>query len=153
MIDRLLILSWSKLCKNKAMILFSLVCSREHGFEGWFKDGAAYESQAALGDIICPVCGDHQIRKAPMAPCVHTGKAVAAVPAEVLREAMVEVRRVIEENCTDVGAAFPTEARRMHYGEIEDRPIYGQATAKDVQELAEEGVEVVALPWMRRQDG
>jgi hypothetical protein len=51
-----------------------------------------------------------------------------------------------------VGPRFPEEARAIHYGEREKRGIYGEATSKDVEELAEEGIGVTSIPWVPRQD-
>ena len=135
------------------MILFSLLCHQGHEFDGWFKDGAAFDGQAASGDIECPQCGDRSVRKAPMAPCIHTGRAVAAETSYGLREVLQEVRRVVEENCTYVGTDFPDEVRRQHYGEAEERAVYGEASAEEVRALSDEGVEVLPLPWGRRYDG
>jgi len=67
------------------MILYSLSCSAEHEFEAWFRDGAAYEAQAAAGEIGCPVCGDTGVAKAPMAPRIAKGRASSA--QEAAREA------------------------------------------------------------------
>ena len=67
-------------------------------------------------------------------------------------EAMREVRRQVEENCDYVGDKFPEEARKIHYGETEVRPIYGEATREEAEELEDEGVEVQSIPWVRRDD-
>lgn len=135
------------------MILFNLLCAQGHEFEGWFKNGAAFDGQCLAGEIDCPVCGDRAVRKAPMAPCVHTGRAAVAAPAAELREALLEIRRSVEENCTYVGNDFPDEVRRQHYGEAEERAVYGEASPDEVRQLTEEGVEVLPLPWIRRHDG
>ncbi len=135
------------------MILFNLICGHDHEFEGWFRDGATYDLQAAAGEIWCPTCGDRQIRKAPMAPRLIKGRGGAdekAVPE--LREALLALRRDVEENCAYVGDRFPDEARRIHYGEAEKRPVYGEATLAEARALVDEGVEVVPLPWRPRHD-
>jgi hypothetical protein len=63
---------------------------------------------------------------------------------------MIELRRRVEENCEYVGPKFPEEARRIHYGEAEERGIYGEATREEATELKEEGVRVYRLPLPRR---
>ena len=133
------------------MILFNLVCAAEHQFEGWFRDGASYDAQAAAGAIACPVCADHGVRKAPMAPRLIKSRSDAAdpVPTE-LRQALTALRRHVEENCAYVGDRFPEEARRMHYGETEKRSVYGEASVEEARALLEEGVAVLPLP--ARQD-
>ena len=139
------------------MIKFHLICAQDHDFEGWFRDGATYDAQSAAAEILCPVCGGSEVRKAPMAPSVVSSKRAAAIasaeppPPEMddIRKALVKLREHIETTATDVGERFPEEARRMHYGETEDKPIYGQATAKDRDELQEEGIDVMPVPWVR----
>jgi len=64
------------------------------------------------------------------------------------KKALVTLRQNVESSCENVGDRFAEEAKRMHYGEIEDRPIYGQSTAEEREELRDEGIEVVAIPWL-----
>jgi len=133
------------------MILFDLRCGSGHVFEAWFRNGDAYEAQAAGHEIACPLCGDVHIEKAPMAPRIakSRGKDEAAVQAraEVMRE-LVELRHKVEENCDYVGDRFAEEARRIHYGEVEKRGIYGEATETESTELREEGITFERIPWV-----
>lgn len=144
------------------MILFNLICAAGHEFEGWFRDGAAYDAQVAAGDVACPQCGDCEVRKAPMAPSVISGyratapstqPVVDAETAKAVREVLTNLRRHIEDSCVYVGERFAEEARRIHYGESEKRPIYGEASAAETRALCDEGVEVAAIPWLPRHDG
>jgi hypothetical protein len=136
------------------MILFDLKCGEGHVFEAWFRNSGAYEAQAAASEIACPICGDIRIAKAPMAPRIgksrqEVEKTETAVQrrAEVMRE-LVELRRKVEEKCDYVGDRFAEEARRIHYGEIEKRDIYGEATETETTELKEEGIVVERIPWV-----
>jgi hypothetical protein len=131
------------------MILFTLRCAAEHEFEGWFRDGATYEKQAKAGVIVCPHCGDGRIEKAPMAPRVmkSTEKSPAPTPAQV-RAALVELRQRIEKSCDYVGPRFAEEARKIHYGEVEAKGIYGESTAEEAKALDEEGIAVGRIPWI-----
>jgi hypothetical protein len=137
------------------MILFKLRCSAGHEFEGWFRDGAAYERQSARGLITCSDCGDHAIDKAPMAPRLGRG---AATPAEAppspdqLRQMLRSLRQHIETHCDNVGDRFAEEARRIERGEAEPRGIYGDATEEEVRALAEDGIEVGRIPWVPPSD-
>ncbi len=143
------------------MILFQLKCSTDHQFEAWFRDGAAYDVQCADGRINCPFCGDNDISKAPMAP--HLGKRRSRAGgaetrakefAEQMLEAVEQIQTHVEENCEDVGERFADEAKRIHYGEAEERGIYGQATDEEASELDEEDIEFFRLPFVpRRRDG
>ncbi len=136
------------------MILFALRCAADHEFEGWFRDGATFDRQSAGGKITCPRCGDTSVSKAPMAPRVARSRAEATPsPSPVqLRKVLQELRRHIETNCDYVGERFAEEARRIHYGETDPRGIYGEASADDAQDLAEEGIEVKRIPWVPPAD-
>ena len=135
------------------MILFALRCAADHEFEGWFRDGAAFDRQSAGGKISCPQCGDTAVTKAPMAPRVARSRQVEVTPSPAqLRKALQELRRQIETNCDYVGERFAEEARRIHYGETDPRSIYGEASADDAKDLAEEGIEVSRVPWLPPTD-
>jgi len=134
------------------MILFELRCAGQHHFEAWFKDGAAYDAQAAAGEIACPVCGDCGVGKAPMAPRLVKGRGgdapdVQAGAGEV-RKALLALKKKVQENCDYVGERFPEEARKIHYGDSEARAIYGEASPEEARDLADEGVSVQRLPWV-----
>lgn len=158
------------------MIVFDLKCENGHTFEAWFKGSAAYDEQCEAGAIACPMCGDVQVTKAPMAPNIATRKADAPTPEtgpkepvsapadlsgtthmlepkmELFRQAMEQVREHVEENFDYVGNKFAEEARKIHYGETDARPIYGEATSDESRELRDEGVDVVALPFPAKRD-
>lgn len=133
------------------MILFELRCPDQHHFEAWFKDGSTYETLAAAGGITCPVCGHSRIEKAPMAPRLAKARGSALDVPEVageIRKALVALKKNVQDNCENVGQHFPEEARKIHYGDSEPRPIYGEATPQEAQELQEEGVAVQRIPWV-----
>lgn len=121
------------------MILYNLTCAAGHEFEAWFRNGDAYCDQAARGVIACPECGATDVRKAPMAP--RLGKGVAK-----RQDALAELRSLVESRFENVGGRFAETARRIHYGETEARPIYGEATAEEVKDLLEEEIPVLPLP-------
>jgi hypothetical protein len=135
------------------MILFALRCASDHEFEGWFRDGATFDRQSAGGKIACPHCGDTAVSKAPMAPRVARSRGAEVTPSPAqLRKALQELRRHVETNCENVGERFAEEARRIHYGESDPRGIYGEASADDAKDLAEEGIEVNRIPWLPPTD-
>ncbi|MBK8174755.1 MAG: DUF1178 family protein [Rhodospirillales bacterium] len=148
------------------MILFDLICEAGHRFESWFQSGGAFDRQQAEHVIECPICGTSTITKAPMAPRVARSGLVrresdgdlpaesspqAALPTQIL-EAMRLMRQHIEENCDYVGRDFSEEARRIHYGEVAQHDIYGEASSEDARELIEEGIRVSCVPWFVRRD-
>jgi hypothetical protein len=151
------------------MIRYSLHCERGHAFESWFQSSAAYESQEKRKLVNCPVCGSARVERAIMAPQIVSTKGrdraepapAAAVAPEVatpastpllmaqereLRAKIKELRDHIVKNADNVGERFPNEARKMHYGDIEHRPIYGEASPDEARALIDEGVEVSPLP-------
>lgn len=123
------------------MIRYALTCENDDVFEGWFASSADYDAQEARGLIECPVCGSKAVRKAPMAPAVHTSSD-APTPAEMA----AKVRAHIREKFDYVGDEFAAEARAIHEGDAPDRPIWGEATRDEAQEMVEEGLPVAPLP-------
>jgi hypothetical protein len=148
------------------MIRYALICERQHDFESWFQNSAAYDKQAKRGLVTCPVCGSAKVEKAIMAPrlgasareeagaeaveapAIEPKTPVAMVsPQELeLRRKIKELREELTKNADHVGAKFPEEARKMHYGEIEHRSIYGEASPDEAKKMAEEGIEFHPLP-------
>jgi len=124
------------------MIAYQLQCRSGHAFEGWFPDSAAFDAQAADGKLVCPVCSSKKVEKAVMAPAI-AGKAREAAEA---RAALRALRQKVLDNAEHVGGEFPEEARKIHYGEAEERAIYGEASGAEVKALLEEGVPVAPLP-------
>lgn len=149
------------------MIRYALTCSSEHAFEAWFRSGAAFDQQAADGQIACPICGDRAVRKAMMAPAVmrSTERAPAAAPPEArppvptpeqaatMLALLRKVRDHVEKNFDNVGERFPEEVRRMHHGEAEERNVFGQASLEEAKQLIEEGIQVQPLPDLPKLDG
>jgi hypothetical protein len=151
------------------MIRYLLRCDHGHEFESWFQSSSAYEQQEKRKLVNCPACGSAKVERAIMAPQIVSKKgrdseAPAPAPAastEVtapastplmlaqereLRAKLKELRDHIVKNADNVGEGFPNEARKMHYGDIEHRPIYGEASPDEARALIEEGVEVSPLP-------
>ena len=141
------------------MKVLNLRCANDHRFEGWFGSEADFQSQCERGLIECPLCGDTTASRLPSAPHVHvsssspssSSRAVAAQPEpdaalQVTRQTawMQAVRHVIA-NTDDVGDGFAEEARRMHYGEADERAIRGRTTREDARALLDEGIEVMPL--------
>jgi hypothetical protein len=149
------------------MIRYNLRCDRGHAFESWFQSSSAYESQEKRKLVSCPACGSVKVERAIMAPQISkksrdsAAPSAAAAPTEVaapastplmmaqereLRAKLKELRDHIVKNADNVGERFPNEARKMHYGDIEHRPIYGEASPEEARSLIDEGVEVSPLP-------
>ena len=152
------------------MIRYNVVCDKTHEFESWFQSSTAYDKQAKRGLVSCPVCGSAKVEKAIMAPRIvgKKGREKAAAPLEAaapeapatestslmmaqereLRAKIKELRDHIVKIADNVGERFPNEARAMHYGDKEHRPIYGEAPPEEARALVDEGVEVSPLPTL-----
>lgn len=139
------------------MIVFNLGCENLHRFEGWFASNEDFERQLDSKLVACPLCGNANVSRMPHAAHIRTGtkerrppRAGAATTlqqyANVGSEALARLVEHIIENTEDVGAAFPEEARKIHYQEAPERQIRGTASRDEIEALKEEGVEVVALP-------
>jgi hypothetical protein len=135
------------------VIKYSLSCDKGHAFEGWFSGGADFEQQLTTGLLSCPVCNSLSVTKALMAPAVSTARKQEEKQAMVMdmarREVVAKIREAvasIKANADDVGDRFPEEARKIHYGESDARGIIGHASAVDLRDLLEEGIEVAPLP-------
>ena len=115
------------------MIVYSLHCPKGHAFEGWFRDSAAFDSQSAEGKLVCPVCNSHKIEKAPMAPALANsigGRKSAPDELRKARQFVTGLRKYVEENAEFVGPKFPEEARKIHYGESEERQSMAKRPSK-----------------------
>lgn len=131
------------------MIAYALRCHRGHEFEGWFRDSDAFDQQAVSGHLSCPSCKSARVEKSIMAPAVSgTKKSARAKAAEArqMRQFATGLRKYVQEHADYVGPNFAEEARRIHYGEMPDRHIYGEATHNEAQDLVEEGIDVAPLP-------
>jgi hypothetical protein len=156
------------------MIRYTLRCEHDHQFESWFQSSSAYDSQVKRRLVTCPICSSAKVEKAIMAPRIVSKKgrdsvpspapapaSPAAAPTEApaagstslmmaqereLRAKLKELRDHIVKNADNVGERFPNEARAMHYGDKEHRPIYGEASPDEARSLVDEGIEVAPLP-------
>jgi hypothetical protein len=151
------------------MIKFALLCVHGHEFESWFQNGEAFETQSKSGRVLCPFCQAADVTKAIMAPAVasknETEPAKSPSQAEALsraetqskqalfdpreresREIIRAFRRRIFEEAEDVGARFAEEARKIHDGLVQERPIHGHANFDDARALIEEGIEILPVP-------
>ncbi len=152
------------------MIKYQLQCEREHAFEAWFANSAAFDKQAKRKLVTCPECGSTKVEKSIMAPNVgvkgNKRSEVAVAPAMAmaanaqaasqteayaeLRNLMRRVREEVVAKAEYVGPNFAEEARKIHYEETEKRSIYGEASEEESKALAEEGVEFARIPWLPR---
>lgn len=152
------------------MIRYTLRCEKDHPFESWFRDSGSYDDLRAAGLVACPACGSASVEKALMSPAVVTSRKRARAPASLPTKAgetlptpptasivgdehadkrralLRQLRDHLIEQTKDVGPAFAVEARRIHDGEAEEQAIRGVASADEVQNLLEDGIEIMPFP-------
>ena len=129
------------------MIIYDLECSNHHQFEGWFKNTGDYNEQINAGMLICPVCGSEKVKKIPSAHHISKTKSTnQKVTLDYSHQVLQKINSFVKNNFDDVGRDFPNVARKMHFGEIDERNIRGTATRDEVRELNEEGVDTIQLP-------
>jgi len=134
------------------VIKFSLQCDNGHAFDGWFRNNEDYEAQAERKLVACPACGSPHVGKSLMAPAVSTGRKrekIALAVGEEQKQVLAKLKELSEKvraNADYVGDKFAEEARKIHFGEVEARGIYGEATREEAVSLAEDGVEFMPIP-------
>jgi hypothetical protein len=145
------------------MKVLDLRCRHDHRFEGWFASEDDFADQLGRKLVSCPLCGDVGVSKLPSAPRLNVSHLREPAPApdsapqalraedspgtHVNRQALwLQAIRHVLATTEDVGDRFVEQARDMHHGRLDHRPIRGQATPVEAAELREEGIEVMALP-------
>lgn len=154
------------------MKVLDLHCEHGHSFEAWFASEQAFQEQNQSGLLQCPMCGSASVTKKPSAPRLNLSGAreapheAASSPAQAaarsqsqpqyqaldaldtLASAWLEMSRRVVASTQDVGDRFAEEARKMHYGEVEERAIRGKTSLDEARALQEEGIDVlpIALP-------
>jgi len=145
------------------MVIYDLICKKEHVFEGWFPSLAGYEEQRSGNQLSCPICGSKKVTRLPNACAVHTKKEApdrveprpveppnapqtkAMSPVDI-KEALIRLHHHVRANFEDVGSDFAKEAIRIQQGEADDRPIHGTAKPVEREELDEANVPYTILP-------
>ena len=143
-------------------------CTEEKEFDGWFQNIGAYEKQKHQGMINCPICGGDKVVKSLTAPSLKTSsnnnientnnniKTATAENKSILANDNMKnittilrtIKKEIQKNSTFVGDEFVSKVRSMKEGKIIEKPIHGHGTQKEIQELRDDGIDVVNVPWI-----
>ncbi len=141
-----------------SMVVYDLICKKNHRFEGWFPSFHEFQKQAEKQLISCPSCGSKKVEKLPHACAVHVKKEIPPAPKKTekppesvptpaqITELLLRVHHYVRENFEDVGPRFAQEAKQIHFGKTEERPIHGTMTAEEKSDLTEEGIPFAVLP-------
>ncbi len=142
------------------MLIYDLICSRGHHFEGWFKSLEDLSSQLSRNFLTCPICSDGQISRRPSTfGLVKTNRPEPPFPAPIssgipgelpplleMFKKLADFSSRLEREFDDVGSDFTAEALKMHYGVSERRNICGLSTEPQEALLREEGVDFFKVP-------
>ena len=141
-------------------------CSNQKEFDGWFQNIEAFENQKNQGLINCPICGSCKIVKVLTTPSLKTTKKSKDIKNKTSSTAIVEdnfvinansknvstilrtIKKEIQKNSTYVGKEFVSQVRSMKEGKVKEKPIHGHGSNKDIQELRNEGIDIVNVPWV-----
>jgi len=151
------------------MIIYDLSCDNDHRFEGWFRSADEFDAQQHSRLVTCPQCESHIIRRLPSAIAIssHRGESGAEIkaaprasaPGTAVMPAGSQVlsmyRQLVQSminNSEDVGNSFAEEARKIHYNQAPERPIRGDATEEECEELRDEGIPILRLPAISEED-
>ena len=145
----------------------SSFCSNEKEFDGWFQSIEAYENQKLQKLINCPVCGSDKIVKSLTAPNLkikknktldnknkkqknskNNGNFSSNENSDYITTLLRTLKKEVQKNSTYVGNEFVSQVRSMKEGKMKEKPIHGQGTSKDIQELRDDGIEIVNIPWI-----
>ena len=150
------------------MIIYDLQCDNEHRFEGWFRSAGDFDAQISRHLVTCPQCESHKVRRIPSAvsisehraPSSHEVRKVEEVASTMtampsgtqIMAAYRHLVRTMIAHSEDVGTAFASEARKIHFNEEPDRAIRGTPTSDEIEALTEEGISLIHLPVFKDED-
>ena len=141
-------------------------CSNQREFDGWFQNIEAFENQKKQGLITCPICGSDKIVKLLTTPSLNTTKKFKDVKNKINSTLIAEdnlmananlknvstilrtIKKEIQKNSTYVGKEFVSQVRSMKEGKIKEKPIHGHGSNKEIQELRDDGIDVLNIPWI-----
>ena len=131
------------------MIVFNLICTEcDYPFEGWFDNTLAFNNQKKNKLINCPNCESSNIKKTLVAPNISKKSNSKKIKnKKTLASNINKIKKIVEENFDYVGDKFTEEAKKIKYGESNDRPIYGEATVEQTKELIDEDISITPLPF------
>ena len=142
------------------MIKYNLKCHNNHEFESWFSESSEFDKLNKKGLLDCIFCDSKKISKTIMAPMVSVVKGkedkidLIKINKKIQnqKEELLKIRKFIENNFEDVGNNFSKKVREIYYDKKSKKTIYGSTTAKEREELAEEGIEILSLPWINKDN-
>ena len=139
------------------MIKYNLKCNNNHEFESWFSDSKEFDKLKKKNLLECIFCNSKKISKSIMSPMILAANNQEEVPninCEPPREIkdLFKIKNFVEKNFEYVGNKFSKKVREIYYDKNSKKTIYGTTTAKEREELADEGIEILSLPWPNKNN-
>ena len=140
------------------MIKYNLKCENEHEFESWFSNSDEFEKLNQRDLLECIYCSSKKIKKSIMAPMVSYSEKNVKQIKEISKdfkkhkEQLLNLRKFIENNFDYVGKDFSKKVREIYYDKKSNKAIYGTATFKEKEELEEEGIDLLSIPWVKKDN-
>ena len=140
------------------MIKYNLICDNEHEFESWFSDSLEFEKLKNKKLLECIYCSSKRIEKSIMSPMISNSNNLELSNNKFEREFLKEkkrlkqIRKYIEKNYEYVGKNFSKKVREIYYDKKSKKTIYGTTTSKEREELAEEGIDLLSIPWIGKDN-
>ncbi len=139
------------------MIKYNLKCENNHEFESWFLDSKEFENLKNKRMLECIYCDSKKIEKSIMAPMISLDSENNEIREnnKTLRDEknkLVQIRKYIEKNFEYVGKDFSKRVREIYYDKKNNKTIYGTTTEKEREELTEEGIDLLSIPWVDKDN-
>ncbi len=141
------------------MIKYNLKCENNHEFESWFSDSNEFDKLNKKKLLECIYCSSNKIKKSIMAPMVSGGQLKQENGLSLLdkklsneKKQLLKIREYIEKNFEFVGDKLSQKVREVYYDKTTKKSIYGTATPEEKEELAEEGIDLLSVPWVDKDN-
>tara|TARA_B100000963_G_scaffold217262_1_gene189444 strand:+ start:1270 stop:1695 length:426 start_codon:yes stop_codon:yes gene_type:complete len=141
------------------MIKYDLKCQNEHEFESWFSNSDEFDKLNKKKLLECIYCSSKKIKKSIMAPRISSSKTKEEEAFEIInkdlkkeKNNLIKLRKFIEKNFEYVGKDFTKKVREVYYDKKHNKAIYGKATPEEREELAEEGINLLSIPWVSKDN-
>ena len=140
------------------MIKYNLKCENDHEFESWFSNSKEYDKLNKKRLLECIFCTSKKINKSIMAPTIlntkKKDKQIEIINKDFKDEKnkLLSLRKFIEKNFDYVGKNFSKKVREVYYDKENKKAIYGTTTPKEREELVEEGIDLLSIPWVNKDN-
>ena len=140
------------------MIKYNLKCENKHEFESWFSDSKEFERLKKKQLIECIFCQSKKVEKSIMAPSVANSKSqnnpkkISNLEMKNFKKDLLKLRKFVEKNFEYVEHNFANKVREVYYNKKSNKNIYGTTTDEEKEELKEEGIDLVNIPWVEKDN-